>query len=326
MPNFTATYGGYMRIKYLEERKKLLDLKQIDISNREWLYMLGEETRHSVAIEGIFSSEEDLDAVIERNAASSNVQSEIINYFRAAQFVYDLALQYRNDYLKPHYIHVIRTLHSQMFRNVRTPYPTGEFRTSGVDILNARITPPFDPRGWMDMFVQYIDYALERFPIYSAVARIHTLFESIHPFCDGNGRVGRLMMNFVLIVNGYSNISIKGLKEQERLEYYEALEMADSGIEKMFNSKADGSFDEKVALIETGDFSALEELIYSALLDAMDRCIIIASDSSKLLDVSQVAEELGISETAVKKRIKTGNLIASKLRTGRWMVFPHNIR
>jgi len=213
-----------------------------------------------------------------------------------------------------------------MFRNVKSPYPTGEFRTSGVEILNARITPPFDPRAWMDLFVQYIDYALEKFPIHGAIARIHTLFESIHPFCDGNGRVGRLLVNFILIVNGYCNISTKGLKEQERMEYYEALELADSGIEKMFNSNADGSFDEKAALIETGDFSALEELIYSALLDAMDRCIIIASDSSKLLDVGQVAEELGISETAVKKRIKTGNLIASKLRTGKWKVFPHNIR
>ncbi|WP_289059285.1 Fic family protein [uncultured Mesotoga sp.] len=315
-----------MRIKYLDERKKLLDLKQIDISNKEWLYMLGEETRHSVAIEGIFSSEEDLDAVIERNAASNSVQSEIINYFRAAQFVYDLALQYRNDYVKPHYIHVIRTLHSQMFRNVKSPYPTGEFRTSGVEILNARITPPFDPRAWMDLFVQYIDYALEKFPIHGAIARIHTLFESIHPFCDGNGRVGRLLVNFILIVNGYCNISIKGLNEQDRMKYYEALEMANSGIEKMFSTNADGSFEEKAALIETGDFSALEDLIYSALLDAMDRCIIIASDSSKLLNVSQVAKELGISETAVKKRIKTGNLIASKLRTGKWKVFPHNIR
>jgi len=315
-----------MRIKYLEERKKLLDLKQIDISNKEWLHMLGEETRHSVAIEGIFSSEEDLDAVIERNAASSSVQSEIVNYFRAAQFVYDLAIQYRNDFVKPHYIHVIRTLHNQMFRNVKSPYPTGEFRSSGVEILNARITPPFDPRVWMDMFVQYIDYVLEKFPIYGAIARIHTLFESIHPFYDGNGRVGRLLVNFILIVNGYCNISIKGLREQDRLQYYEALEMADSGIEKMINSNADESFDEREALIETGDFSALEELIYSALLDAMNRCIIIASDSSKLLDVRQVAEELGISETAVKKRIKTGNLIASKLRTGRWMVFPYNVR
>jgi len=315
-----------MRIKFLEERKNLLDLKKIDISNKEWLYMLGEETRHSVAIEGIFSSEEDLDAVIERNAASSSVQSEIINYFRAAQFVYDLALQYRNDYVKPHYIHVIRTLHSQMFRNVKSPYPTGEFRTSGVEIMNARITPPFDPRNWMDMFVRYIDYALEKFPIYGAIARIQTLFESIHPFYDGNGRVGRLLVNFILIVNGYCNISIKGLKEQDRMEYYEALEMADSGIEKMINSNSHESFDERVALIETGDFSPLEDLIYSALLEAMDRCIIIANDSSKLLNVRQAAEELGISETAVKKRIKTGNLIGSKLRTGRWLVFPYNIK
>lgn len=310
-----------MDIKQLIRRKELLDLKNIDISNKEWLYMLGEETRNSVAIEGVFVSEKDLEAVIAHNTEEGNVKVEIINYFRAAQFIYDFALTYRNSKEKPHYLHIIRTLHSQLHKNVDVHDPIGDFRKSSVQITNTRITPPFDASEWTGFFLEYIDYALYNFDIHQAIARIHTLFESIHPFSDGNGRVGRLFMNFVLITKGYVNICIKGLNKQERNRYYNALEKADTGIEEMF--KADNcSFNTKTAFIEKGDFSLMEEIIYNAMLEAMNRCIIMHIDEKHIMTVPQLATLLGITETAVKKRIKSGSLIASKMGTGQWKVYP----
>lgn len=310
-----------MDIKQLFRRKELLDLKNIDISNKEWIYMLGEETRNSVAIEGVFASEKDLEAVISRNTEERNVKVEIINYFRAAQFIYDFALTYRNSKEKPHYLHIIRTLHSQLHKNMDVHYNIGEFRRSSVHITNARITPPFDASEWADFLLEYIDYALKNFNIHQAIARIHTLFEAIHPFSDGNGRVGRLFMNFVLITKGYVNICIKGLKKQERAKYYNALEKADTGIEEMFKAEK-CSFDSKIALIEQGDFSSMEEIIYDAILEAMNRCIIMHIDKKNIMSVPQLSGLLGITETAVKKRIKSGRLIASKMGTGNWKVYP----
>jgi Fic family protein len=54
-------------------------------------------------------------------------------------------------------------------------------------------------------------------------ALAHLKFESIHPFGDGNGRIGRILMNFILNKNGYPMLDIK---YEKRNSYYNALEMA----------------------------------------------------------------------------------------------------
>jgi len=310
-----------MDIKQLIRRKELLDLKSIDVSNKEWIYMLGEETRNSVAIEGFFASEKELEAVISRNTEEKNVKAEIINYFRTALFLYDFGLSYRDTDDTPHYLNIIKTLHSQLHKNLNVHYHIGKFRRNSVQITNARITPPFDASVWIEFFLKYIHFILDHYDIHQAIARIHTLFEAIHPFSDGNGRVGRLFMNFILITEGYVNICIKGLKKQDRERYYNALEKADTGIEKMFEAEEE-SFHSKIAIIEKGDFSMMEEIIYDGILEAMNRCIIMHMDAKNIMTVPQLASLLGITETAVKKRIRSGRLIASKMGTGKWKVYP----
>ena len=57
--------------------------------------------------------------------------------------------------------------------------------------------------------------------IIERVARFHLEFESIHPFIDGNGRTGRLLMNFELMQNGYPPINVKFT---DRKRYYEAFD------------------------------------------------------------------------------------------------------
>lgn len=59
----------------------------------------------------------------------------------------------------------------------------------------------------------------------TAAAYFHTKLENIHPFADGNGRVGRLLMNYVLVLNDHPPIIIF---EEDRKEYYQALEAFDT--------------------------------------------------------------------------------------------------
>lgn len=59
-------------------------------------------------------------------------------------------------------------------------------------------------------------------------AYFHAKFENIHPFSDGNGRVGRLLMNYILLIHNYPPITIY---EEDRKEYYDALEKFDEELE-----------------------------------------------------------------------------------------------
>jgi len=59
-----------------------------------------------------------------------------------------------------------------------------------------------------------------------AAAYYHAAFESIHPFRDGNGRVGRLILNFMLKRDGYPMIDIK---YKDRAAYYKAFQAYDKG-------------------------------------------------------------------------------------------------
>ncbi len=59
----------------------------------------------------------------------------------------------------------------------------------------------------------------------TAAAYFHAKFENIHPFADGNGRAGRLAMNYLLVLNNHPPIVIH---EEDRRDYYNALEAWDS--------------------------------------------------------------------------------------------------
>ncbi len=60
--------------------------------------------------------------------------------------------------------------------------------------------------------------------VLTAAAYFHAKFENIHPFADGNGRVGRLAMNYLLMLHGHPPVIIH---EEDRKEYYDALEAWD---------------------------------------------------------------------------------------------------
>lgn len=62
----------------------------------------------------------------------------------------------------------------------------------------------------------------------TAAAYFHAKFENIHPFSDGNGRTGRLLMNYLLLINNHPPITIH---EEDRRTYYDALHSFDKNLE-----------------------------------------------------------------------------------------------
>ena len=81
----------------LQIRKKLLEqlggLPEPRVQNEEWLYLLGEETRNSISIEGYFVSEKELEDVLLKGRTETRDERVAFNYFRTALFLYGLAYE-----------------------------------------------------------------------------------------------------------------------------------------------------------------------------------------------------------------------------------------
>ena len=105
----------------------------------------------------------------------------------------------------------------------------GVYRTIPVSILGAAHTPPqpYLVPIQMEQLILTYDRMREEQHILSAIAAFHLQFEHIHPFIDGNGRTGRLVLNLELVKAGYLPVNIKFA---DRREYYSCFdEYAEKG-------------------------------------------------------------------------------------------------
>lgn len=111
----------------------------------------------------------------------------------------------------------VKELHALVLAD--KPEDRGVYRRIPVVIVGAVHTPPqpylIAPR--MEEWIR--DYQKTKLNPLIAAALFHIRFEAIHPFIDGNGRTGRLLVNFMLMRAGYLPISIK---YESRLAYYQA--------------------------------------------------------------------------------------------------------
>lgn len=296
----------------IQKRKNLLDelgkLPEAIVENQEWLYMLEEDTRHSLSIEGYFATEEELKAVLQ----GKKTQPEILNYYRTSQFIYDLGLQYYREKSLFLDLALIRTIHSQLFRGIdRYSYYCGQFRIGKITIHGAKVQPPeLEIETYLKIFCEYSKNCLQTYPILEALSRIHTLFESIHPFQDGNGRVGRILLNYFAISQGYPPIVIKGIKLSERNKYYQALELADQGFHQGFADANMGIIEQS---LDQGDYSLLKELLYLGLKSRLEKMIIMAlKQGEKLLLLRDLTDYFQVKETTLRQWISRDKLIAIK--------------
>ncbi len=121
---------------------------------------------------------------------------------------------------------LIKQIHSLVLTN--DPHNKGKYRSIPVAILGAHATPPephLVPQYMEQLLVDYENWKRSMHHI-EAVAKFHLEFESIHPFIDGNGRTGRLIMNYELIKEGYLPIDIKFA---DRDRYYDAFDAYHKG-------------------------------------------------------------------------------------------------
>ncbi len=186
----------------------------------------------SSQIEGTQSSLQDLlaaEAQLFEQTLPRDVD-EVINYVRAMN--HGLA---RLAEL-PVSVRLIREIHAQLMRDVRGgKLQPGELRTSqnwigpaGCTLNTATFVPPPHPAvpaalGDLETFLHVRD----ELPPLVKIALAHVQFETIHPFLDGNGRIGRLLITFLLTERGVLHKPVLYLShyfKQHRQTYYEHLQ------------------------------------------------------------------------------------------------------
>ena len=161
--------------------------------------------------------------------------AEVVNYVRALNYgikrLADLPLSLR----------LIREIHAELMRGVRGQGKApGEFRVTqnwigaqGVNLSNATFVPPPVPemKEALDNFEKFLHERRERadrthYPVLVECALVHAQFETIHPFLDGNGRLGRLLIALLLHERGVLSrplLYISLYLKANRLEYYDRL-------------------------------------------------------------------------------------------------------
>jgi Fic family protein len=117
----------------------------------------------------------------------------------------------------------VRNLHALVLKSIDADQ-AGRYRQENVVIAGASTMPPdfMHLPAEMAGLMHWYDDAGAMHPIERA-AELHTRFVKIHPFVDGNGRTGRLLLNFELLKMGYPPAIIR---KEDRLAYYDALDIA----------------------------------------------------------------------------------------------------
>lgn len=143
-------------------------------------------------------------ADVKEAEAHDRVLREVLEYDR------DLSLQ------------IILYWHKQLFTETK-PAIAGKVRAHQVWISGSRFIPPSPVEVWVMLreFFRWYDRVKTSMHPVELAATVHLRFVTVHPFTDGNGRVSRLLMNFVLKKHGYPLLNIPF---GDRRSYYNALE------------------------------------------------------------------------------------------------------
>lgn len=186
-------------------------------------YFHTEYTFESNRIEGNTLSLQETSLVINEGLTISGKTMrehlEAVNHSAAVAFITELATQ-QADFDR----RTLLDLHNLILRGVDSEN-AGRYRSVPVRIGGSRHEPPQPyllDKLMEDYFIHYRQQRESLHPVLLA-ADMHERLVSIHPFIDGNGRTSRLVMNLILLRNGYTIANLKG-DPNSRLAYYRALE------------------------------------------------------------------------------------------------------
>jgi fido (protein-threonine AMPylation protein) len=278
-----------------------------------WDDLWHQEAHHSTALEGntliLAEVRKLLDEGRAVGAKELREYMEVVGYAEAARWVYGQALEpgtwTTGDLLS---MHEVRSVHHLSMTPVWgvAPHPHAAPEEGPVNWRRHEIAafaegmkpPPFTDldhlmRDWVTEVNTLRDTTDE--PLPERLARLHNAFEQIHPFLDGNGRAGRLLLNLILVRLGYPPAIVF---KNERTRYLTAMRKAD-----------------------IGDVGPLGELIARSVTGNLYRFVVpaVAGPARLVPLASLVDKNAGLTHDALRVAAIRGRLRAQKTSDGTWL-------
>ena len=275
-----------------------------------WRGIWYQEAHHSTAIEGNTLVLKQVERLLAEGRAVGDGELreylEVRGYATSAEWVYRQAV-HRDGLHHPGSVlslAEVRQVHHTALSPVWevAPHPDatdretpGSFRRHDIRPFPGGMTPvswplvPAEMAGWIQE-VNRLDPTVPGFPEH--LAEVHCRFEQAHPFLDGNGRTGRLLLNLILVRFGYPPAIIY---KRDRSRYLDALRKADRG-----------------------EFGPLGEMLARAILDNLYRFVIPAvAGPARLVPLSALATP-DLMAPALRAAAGRGRLRAVRNANGRW--------
>lgn len=194
------------------------------LNNKDYIEdFITRSTYHSNGIEGSTLTYAETYAIL-YNDNSFKIQGkepreiyEAINHKKALELVFN-NLQNNEEFDE----RFIKKLNETINMDIKD---TQSYRTVQVFIQGSEHIPP-EPEKVPNLMLYYVyNYNHDKQDIFAKVAKYHIDFEKIHPFEDGNGRTGRLLINYELLKNNFPPVVIE---KEDRVKYFEFLRNNDN--------------------------------------------------------------------------------------------------
>lgn len=240
-------------LKEVERKKSILDSKrplETSILNNLKQYFDVELTYNSNAIEGNTLTITETKVILEEGLTIGRGKSlrehlEVINHQEAINYIEDIVN--KNIDVSER---VIKDLHAIILKSIDNKN-AGVYRKNNVLISGSKHRPVeymlVDEK--MHQLIEWYDQMKTKLHPIELAALFHFKYVYIHPFIDGNGRTARLLMNLILLRNGYPMAIIRN---EDRSEYMKALEEA----------SVEGKTEDFIRIIANAVESSLDTYLY----------------------------------------------------------------
>jgi len=204
-----------IKIGYNELKKSLNLLTQKDMLYR----FIANFTYESNALEGNSLTLKDVNLVMHENLALKNKDLREIYETKNSIKVFDII----KKGFKINHNSIIK-IHKMFMQNIDDR--VGSYKTEPNFLLmrTVKTTSPKKVYEEMDKLINWLEKNQNKMHTLYLAIIFHSKFEKIHPFPDGNGRVGRFLLNAILMNNGYPPLIIR---KSQRAAYFKALDASD---------------------------------------------------------------------------------------------------